>query len=432
MKRLPFTTFSIPVPEIRRGYYSAVYFWREKRILEREKKKTKALIQVFNKVDGSVVSGMDEVLAILRLGTGHWKNYSKMYPLFDQYIELKAELRSANVKNDFQEIERITSIICEIRHELNNLWEDTHEELRIFALEDGESIVPFEAVLTIEGRASEFAHLESLYLGVLGRGTRVATNTHRLVCSARGKPVLFFADRYDRWDNQVSDGFSAMKSGASGVATDAMGKWWGIGGFGTIPHALIALFDGNTVEATLAFARQYPNVKTIALVDFHNHAIQTSLEVARAFSEAKQELWGVRVDTSDTMVDQSIIPIMGTFRPTGVCIPLVEKLRMALDEHGFSSVRIVVSGGFTPQKIEEFEEKKVPVDAYGVGSALLEGRFDYTADVVMVNSKPMSKVGRAYQPSHKLKLFDWLEIAPNNEKNKKNEETKVIPIQTRI
>ena len=414
MKRLPFTTFSIPVPEVRRGYYSAVYFWREKRILEKKKKKTKALIQVFNKVDGAIISGMDEVLAILRLGTGHWKSYSKMYPLFDRYIELKAEMRSAMVKNDFRQIEGITSVLCEIRHELNNLWEDTHEELRIFALEDGDSTASFEAVLTIEGRASEFSHLESLYLGVLGRGTRVATNTHRLVCSARGKPVLFFADRYDRWDNQVSDGFSAMRSGASGVATDAMGKWWGVSGFGTIPHALIALFDGNTTEATLAFARQYPDVKTIALVDFHNHVIQTSLEVAKAFSEANYELWGVRVDTSDTMVDQSIVPLMGTFRPTGVCIPLVEKLRTSLDAEGFSSVRIVVSGGFTPERIEEFEEKKVPVDAYGVGSGLLSGRFDYTADVVHVNSKPMSKVGRSYKPSPKLKPFDWLDIDPNH------------------
>ena len=410
MERLPLITFSLPVLELRRGYYSGVYFWRAKKILEAEGVRKKGLIQVFNKVDGGICCGIDEALAILRLGTGYWKEDRRVNSLFDRYIELKSELRSASMRNNFKEIESLTSLICEIRHELNSLWVDTHKRLRIRALRDGDKSKAFEPVLTIEGQASDYIHLESIYLGVLSRATKIATNTKKVVEAANGKPVLFFCDRFDRWSNQVADGYAAMKSGASGVATNAMGKWWGIGGFGTIPHILIALFEGNTPEVTLCFQKHYPNLKTIALVDFHNDCVQTSLEVAKRFRKAGKKLWGVRLDTSGTMVDQSIIKMMGQFNPTGVCFQLVENVRKALDQNGFEETKIVVSGGFNPDRIQTFEKKGISVDAYGVGSFLLSGNCDYTADSVLVNNKPIAKAGRKYQPSKRLKNFDWSEI----------------------
>ena len=44
----------------------------------------------------------------------------------------------------------------------------------------------------------------------------------------------------------------------------------------------------------------------------------------------------------------------------------------------------------------------VPVDAYGVGSSLFQGRFDFTADVVMVEGQPLAKVGRGYRANPRL------------------------------
>jgi len=69
-------------------------------------------------------------------------------------------------------------------------------------------------------------------------------------------------------------------------------------------------------------------------------------------------------------------------------------VRNALDTEGFGDVKIIVSGGFDAERIAEFEEDGVPVDAYGVGAALFEGRFDFTADVVQVNGKAQAKAGR--------------------------------------
>jgi nicotinate phosphoribosyltransferase len=82
----------------------------------------------------------------------------------------------------------------------------------------------------------------------------------------------------------------------------------------------------------------------------------------------------------------------------------VRNVRRALDAEGYSHVKIVVSGGFTVEKIRLFEEQKVPVDAYGVGSSLFQGRFDFTADVVMLEGKPCAKIGRSFRPNPRLEL----------------------------
>jgi nicotinate phosphoribosyltransferase len=83
---------------------------------------------------------------------------------------------------------------------------------------------------------------------------------------------------------------------------------------------------------------------------------------------------------------------------------LVRNVRQALDANGFKHAKIVVSGGFTVEKIRHFEDEGIPVDVYGVGSSLFQGRFDFTADVVMLEGKPCAKVGRAYRPNPRLEI----------------------------
>jgi nicotinate phosphoribosyltransferase len=84
----------------------------------------------------------------------------------------------------------------------------------------------------------------------------------------------------------------------------------------------------------------------------------------------------------------------------------VWNVRRALDNAGFPRVKIYVSGGFTAEKIAAFERDQVPVDGYGVGSSLFQGRFDFTADVVKVEGKPCAKVGRQYRPNPRLERVD--------------------------
>ncbi len=343
--RLEPSIFNLPVERMRAGYYSDKYFVRTREVLLRDGYRPRVTMQVFGK-QPAFLGGVDEAIAILKQ--------------------------------------------CAIE------WSD----LEVRALHDGDEIEPWETVMLIEGPYDAFAHLETLYLGVLSRRTRVGTNTRRVVAAARPKEIMFFPARHDHWLVQTGDGYAAHIAGAIGVSTDAQASWWGSEGVGTVPHAMIAAFGGNTVLASRKFAdHMEPGIKLVTLVDFENDCVRTSLEVAEALGD---RLYGVRLDTSEMLVDRSVIAQMGQFKPTGVCPQLVWNVRNALDRAGYPGVNIVVSGGFTVEKIREFERLGVPVNAYGVGSSLYQGRFDFTADVVRHEGRPCGKVGREYRPNSKL------------------------------
>jgi nicotinate phosphoribosyltransferase len=277
-------------------------------------------------------------------------------------------------------------------------------ELTAHALHEGDEVAPHETVMHIEGDYSLFAHLETVYLGTLARRTLIMRNVREVVDAARGKPILYFPARHDHWMVQTGDGWAAHIAGAIGVSTDAQASWWGGKGMGTVPHGLIAAYGGDTVEAAEAFADRFADqMNIVVLVDFDNDSVRTSLEVAEALGP---KLWGVRLDTSSTLVDRSLIVTMGGADLRGANPQLVELVRRALDEAGHGHVRIVVSGGFTAERIREFERQGVPVDAYGVGSSLIRGKNDFTADVVMVDGRPCAKVGRTLKPNERLELVD--------------------------
>ncbi|HEV2983766.1 MAG TPA: hypothetical protein VGX46_05230, partial [Vicinamibacterales bacterium] len=163
-------------------------------------------------------------------------------------------------------------------------------------------------------------------------------------------------------------------------------------------------YGGDTVLATEKFAVHIdPSINVISLVDFDNDCVNTAIAVAARLG---RRLWGVRLDTSETLVDESLWHSMGTFKPTGVNPELVLNVRRGLDAAGFDWVRIIVSGGFDVAKIKQFEDRKIPVDAYAVGSALLRGIYDFTADIALVEKHgemvECHKVGRPYRTNPRL------------------------------
>jgi nicotinate phosphoribosyltransferase len=354
-ERLSADVFRLPVERIRNGYYSDAYFNHAKDLLERRDRHPHVLMQVFQK-QHSVLGGVDEAIAVLRECAGH--------------------------------------------RDASGEWVRAWDELEVHALYEGDPIAPWETVMTIEGDYTLFAHLETVYLGTLARRSLVMRNVVEVVDAAGGKPIWYFPARHDHWLVQTGDGWAAHIAGAIGVSTDAQASWWGGRGMGTVPHALIAAYGGDTVAAARAFADDYADEMNVTvLVDFDNDSVRTSLEVADALGP---KLWGVRLDTSDKLVDRALLDEMGEFKPTGVVPQLVEKVREALDAGGHPDVKIVVSGGFTADRIREFEDAGVPVDAYGVGSSLIRGQNDYTADIVLVDGKPGGKVGRHYKPNARL------------------------------
>jgi nicotinate phosphoribosyltransferase len=284
------------------------------------------------------------------------------------------------------------------------LCTDDWEALVVHALYEGDDIAPMETVMTIEGDYSQFAHLETVYLGCLARRSLIMRNVRAVVEAARGKPILFFPARHDHWLVQTGDGWVAHVAGAIGVSTDAQASWWGGRGVGTVPHALIAAFGGDTVMASRAFAERFADEMNVTvLVDFENDSVNTALQVADALGD---KLWGVRLDTSERMVDKALWGRMGEFKPTGVNPELVKLVRQALDDAGHERVQIVVSGGFAAAKIAQFERLSAPVDAYGVGSSLVRGENDFTADVVRLEGRHVAKAGRRFNPNPRLERVE--------------------------
>jgi nicotinate phosphoribosyltransferase len=349
-KRLPPEVFDLPVEKMRAGYYTDAYFNHARETLLADGRHPRVVMQVFQK-RGAYLGGMDEAIAILKLCSDDW------------------------------------------------------QALTVHALYDGDRVQPWEPVMTIDGDYTLFAHLETLYLGTLSRRTLITTNVVRVLEAANGKQIIFMPARHDHHRVQTGDGYAAFVAGQIvgapvGVTTDEQASWWGGKGVGTVPHALISSYGGNTVLAASKFAEWAPpDLNVTVLVDFENDSVRTSLEVARALGD---RLWGLRLDTSENLVDRSLWEEMGDFRPTGVNERLVWKVREALDENGFERVKIVASGGFDAEKIRAFEERGVPVDSYGVGSALIRGENDFTADIVLTDGLPAAKVGRRFRPSERL------------------------------
>jgi nicotinate phosphoribosyltransferase len=357
--RLSPAVFRLPIERIRDGYYSDAYFNFTKQLLEEQDRHPRVTMQVFQKRQ-SVLGGIDEAVAVVKQ--------------------------------------------CSGRRRPDGRWKPGWQDLEVHALHEGDEIRPWETVMTIEGDYSLFAHLETVYLGCLARRTLVMRNVREVVEAAEGKQILFFPARHDHWLVQTGDGWAAHVAGAIGVSTDAQASWWGGRGVGTVPHGLIAAFAGDTVAAARAFADRFADeMNVVVLVDFENDSVRTALEVADAVGE---KLWGVRLDTSDKLVDRSLWAEMGEFDPTGVNPKLVERVREALDAAGHERVKIVASGGFDSAKIRRFEELGAPVDSYGVGSALLRGSNDFTADVVLVEGRPCAKAGRTHHPNPRLERVE--------------------------
>jgi nicotinate phosphoribosyltransferase len=354
IKRLTNKTFKFD-ERVGEGWFSAVYFLKTCEIVKNVKPDNAVTMQFFQKYD-AVLCGSDEAIALIR-------TFAK-----------------------------------------------EPDSLELYSLKDGDKIKPYEPVLTVTGPYQNFGFLEGIIDGILARRTSVATNVYNVAKAANQsgaqKPIIFMGDRDDHYTQQAGDGYAAHIGGSTAQATHAMNEWWGKRGMGTMPHALIQLFQGDIVAASKAYHEQYPDDDLITLVDYNNDVINDALKVAREFGSI---LKGVRVDTSKTMVDQYFWrnpEVWGTFDPRGVNPQLIFALRKSLDDEGFQHVNIVASGGFDIEKITTFENLNVPVDMYGIGNSLLKIEIGFTGDNVLLNGKNEAKTGRKHIPNPRLEKVD--------------------------
>src|SRR5699024_9916600 len=270
-----------------------------------------------------------------RVGEG-W--FSAVYFLKTQDIVKQKLPNNVVTMQFFQKEEAVLCGTDEVIALLHKFAEDP-ENLEIYSLKDGEKVKPFETVLTITGPYQNLGFLEGVIDGIFARRTSVATNVYHVAKAARlsgiQKPVIFMGLRDEHFTQQGGDGYAAFIGGSTAQATHAMNEWWGKQGMGTMPHALIQMYQGDIVAATQAYRDVFPDDEIMTLVDYNNDVITDSLKVARALGE---KLSSVRVDTSKSLVDRYFLlkqQLMGTYVPRGVTPELIAALRTAVDDEGF-------------------------------------------------------------------------------------------------
>ncbi len=429
-KRLTNETFKLDMERMRRGWYSDKYFENINRMLTALSKEGYCYSGQFHNLPAGV---SPEQIAV---------------------GDIEVEMQWFTRRMGKTTVVGVDKSLAMLKHCTgyfdDNKFIDTSDRLEVWAVQDG-TIVKYDGdptqiqpVIKVRGRYRDFALLETPTLGILTRSSRVATNVYETLVASRGKPVLFFPARFDVHEVQAADGYAynialqrfnkdhAQELGAF-VSTDAQGDWWGGAGGGTVAHAAIASFLGDTAEAMMQFSYILPaQIPRIALVDFNNDSVRDTLRVLDAMfgkyrelmdagkkvEAEKYKLYGVRLDTGGSLRDVSVLPLGDPALDLGVNPRLVFNVRQALDSASETwdlpeawrdaarefcrSVKIVVSGGFNPEKIRKFEKLKVPVDIYAVGSYLFNNgnstTTDYTADVVRVKLNgewiDMAKVGR--------------------------------------
>ncbi|MBI4317538.1 MAG: nicotinate phosphoribosyltransferase [Chloroflexi bacterium] len=262
----------------------------------------------------------------------------------------------------------------------------------VWAIEEGQVFRPKQVVLRIKDRYSPFGLYETAILGILAQGSGWATAARECVGAAAGVPVISFGARHVH--PRVADilDYAAIVGGCITGSTPLGSQLRGLAPSGTMPHALILIF-GDTVRAALAFNKHMPpDVPRVVLVDTFKDEAEESLRVAEALGK---ELFGVRLDTPAER--------------GRVTADLVTEVRARLDLAGFQHVKIIVSGGLTPERIRYFHDNGAPVDSFGVGSYISGARpIDFTGDLKEIEGKPVAKRGRipGLTPTPELREID--------------------------
>lgn len=269
---------------------------------------------------------------------------------------------------------------------------------KVYGVKDGDKVASGKPFLVIEGDYSKIAEYESVIDGILARESSICNHVKQALKYIKPNQLIFMADRADLYLAQPYDGYAAWVGGMKIFTTKAHVELIEdnkVKVVGTMPHALIQQYNGNLNKALWAYHKTFPKEKLSALIDYHNNVVK---EIKKIDDKLKPLIDSIRIDTSIRMCDKSLANKPENY---GVCKQLVFNARKALNANGMKHVKIIVSSGFSINKIKDFVKSKVPVDRFGVGGSLVKVDINVTGDLVYLNNKPEAKTGREVKIDHK-------------------------------
>ncbi len=289
-----------------------------------------------------------------------------------------------------------------------------------------------EPLVYIGGSFEALADLETILLQKLGAACVAAHNAYQMAMALPHVGFLAMEARHcagaqmeEMMAYAASVGSEAARRegavGFVGNANDATAHYFGrSGGLGTMPHALIG-YAGSTVRAAEMFVETYPDDDLTVLVDYFGFEITDALAVCARFGDlARAGRLSVRLDTHggrfiETLDPQQSYAVLERHAPgairryrsdtelrylvgTGVSAAGIWRMREALDEAGWTQVRITASSGFGVDKCRVMADARAPIDLIGTGSFIPDvwPETYATADIVEYDGQARVKAGREF------------------------------------
>ena len=249
----------------------------------------------------------------------------------------------------------------------------------VLATAEGTPVFGNEPLLRVTGPLLQAQWVETLLINRVAYASLVASHALAVVQAARGKPVLEFGARRAHGPNgALTASRAAIIGGCTGTSNVEAAQRFGLTVSGTQAHSWIMAFP-NELEAFRAYAEVFPS-DCVLLVDTYDTlglGMPNALTVARELADRGHRLRGVRLDSGD--LDE-----------------LSRGARAQLDAADLHDVDIIASGDLEASSIAALEDAGAPIDAYGVGTAMVTARSDPTFSgvykVAEVDGRPTLKL----------------------------------------
>ncbi len=223
----------------------------------------------------------------------------------------------------------------------------------VWAMPEGTIFFGEEPILEVRAPLIEAQLLETLAVNQIGMASLIASKAARSYAVAGGRRLIDFGLRRSQGaDAGLIAARSSYLAGFEGSSNVLAGRRYKIPLYGTMAHSFVMVHDHER-DAFSNFARTFPKLTTL-LVDTYDtvRGIENAAQVGLELQPLGITLRGVRLDSGD-LADLS------------------RKARRILDERGLKDVSIFASGNLDEYRIEELTEAKAPIDAFGVGTAMV-------------------------------------------------------------
>ncbi len=248
----------------------------------------------------------------------------------------------------------------------------------LYAALEGEVIFPNEPVLRVEGTIIECQLIESLLLNILNFQSLIATKASRMRLASAGKLLYEFGLRRAQGVGAIQASRAAIIGGFDSTSNTYSASRYKLKSGGTMAHSWVQMFE-NELKAFREFVK-YNTDTAVLLVDTYNTlktGIPSAIKVAKEMEKKGHKLVGIRLDSGDLEYLSKIA-------------------RKMLDEAQLHYVKIIASNQLDEYVLKSLIEKNAPIDAFGVGTALVtgkdEGALDGVYKLVQINNKPTMKL----------------------------------------